>query len=190
MFETDNTEILATETFSQWVIEDKFAGAKPPIDVQFVDDVRPFEEMKLRLLNASHSMIAYAGLRKGYRFVHEAIRDNEIRSRVEELYREVTPLVHPPDGYTSSLLQRFDNERLPHQLKQIAMDGSQKLKQRIVPSLKQTRDHRALVSVIEDWAHVCYETTPDDPLKAKIESLKSKTFPEFQRELRSLIEAP
>lgn len=189
-FETDNPEILATETFSQWVIEDKFAAAKPPIAAEFVEDVKPFEEMKLRLLNASHSLIAYAGLRKGYRFVHEAIRDAEIRGRVEELYREVTPLVHPPEDYTASLLERFDNERLPHQLKQIAMDGSQKLKQRIVPSLKQTRDNRALESVIEDWAYVCYETTPDDPMKAKIEEWKTKSFPEFQRELRSLIEAP
>jgi mannitol-1-phosphate/altronate dehydrogenase len=83
-FKTDNQEILATEIFSQWVIEDRFAAARPPLEkvgVQIVSDVRPFEEVKLRLLNASHSLIAYAGLLKNYRFVHEAIHDPEIRGR-------------------------------------------------------------------------------------------------------------
>ncbi len=184
-FQTDSPEILATEVFSQWVIEDRFAGARPSLEklgVQFVADVRPFEEMKLRLLNASHSLIAYAGLLKGFSFVHEAIRDNEIRERVSRLYAEVMPLLKAPEGfdlnaYCISLLTRFDNENLPHQLKQIAMDGSEKLKQRIIPSLlearSQGRAHVELQGVLEAWAADCFRQTPDDPKKAKIEELKS-----------------
>lgn len=195
-FETDNPELVATEGFTQWVIEDDFKGTRPRLEevgVQFVEDVKPFEEMKLRLLNASHSMIAYAGLRKGYRFVHEAIRDGEIRRRVQELYRDVSPQLKAPQdlhAYTSSLITRFDNENLPHQLKQIAMDGSQKLKQRILPSLKHAPESQALQSVLEDWAHLCYTTTPEDPKRDEILRLREgTTFGAFSERLTQLLQS-
>jgi fructuronate reductase len=193
-FGTDNPELVATEAFTQWVIEDKFKGIRPRLNevgAQFVVDVKPFEEMKLRLLNASHSLIAYAGLRKNYRFVHEAIRDSEIRQRVEDLFRDVSPQLETSadlNAYTRSLIERFDNEQLPHQLKQIAMDGSQKLKQRIVPSLQRSPESRALHSVIDDWAHLCFETTPDDPQSAKIVQLREgATFEVFRERLAQLL---
>lgn len=198
MFGTDSRELIATEDFTQWVIEDRFLGARPPLDLvgaQFVDDVRPFEAMKLRLLNASHSLIAYAGLLAGYRFVHEAIRDPLLRAQVSMLYSEVRPLIDAPvdlDAYCARLLARFDNPELPHQLKQIAMDGSAKLKQRIIPSLTAARaralPHSALDATLDAWARYCYSNTPDDPRSGEINALKSLDFAAFKSALLRLLD--
>ncbi|MEH6726135.1 MAG: mannitol dehydrogenase family protein, partial [Hyphomicrobiales bacterium] len=79
---------VATELFSEWIIEDNFAAAHPAWDqvgAQFVDDVAPFEHRKLRLLNGPHSFLAYAGLYNGHIYVHEAIADAWLRTAVEEL---------------------------------------------------------------------------------------------------------
>lgn len=177
-----HSEIVATEKFSQWVIEDKFAGEKPAwnkVGVQFVSDVRPFEEMKLRLLNASHSYLAYAGLNRGYTFVHEAIGDKNLLENVRHMMKvEVIPLLTLPAGfdiqkYTEDLILRFRNDKLPHQLKQIAMDGSQKMPQRIFSSIhearKSERSHDLLLKATDEWMNFLWnsrEEKIDDP-KAK-----------------------
>ncbi len=198
-FDVDSTQILATESFTQWVIEDRFAGARPPLEkvgAQFVSDIRPYEEMKLRLLNASHSLIAYAGILKGYRFVHEAIRDHEIKDRVLSLQSEVRTLLDSDavvdlEAYCGSVLKRFDNEQLPHHLKQIAMDGSVKLKQRVSPSLRTARQlrtsHVALLGLIESWVTYCFSNQPDDPLCESIEALKL-LHPDFETFKMKLLE--
>ena len=161
------SELIGTESFCQWVIEDNFAQKRPDwekVGVQFVSEVRPFEEIKLKLLNASHSYLAYAGLLRGYQFVHEAIADLELRRNVMELYREVIPTLMIPEGfdikaYTRDLISRFENNKLPHQLKQIAMDGSQKLPQRIFSSINAAKDqnlkHETMTMVIKEWINFC-----------------------------------
>lgn len=185
-----NSHLIATEEFSQWVIEDKFKREAPPWDkvgVQFVDDVKPFEEMKLRLLNASHSFLAYMGLLKGYQFVHEAVGDESLQAKVELLMlREVVPLLEIPDGfnvveYEESLISRFKNNQLPHQLKQIAMDGSQKLPQRIMPSLtmahKKNSSKEMLITTISAWLNYCWKVLNynpgelSDPLRSTFEKI-------------------
>ena len=175
-----HSELIATEKFCQWVIENHFSMERPAWEkagVQFVDDVRPYEEMKLKLLNASHSYLAYAGLNKGLQFIHEAIADHELRSNVLKLYEEVTPLLEIPNNfdlaaYKKDLIKRFENFKLPHQLKQIAMDGSQKLPQRIFPSLIRTEDeglsNQVLALTVKEWMKYCYSQfekniLPDDP---------------------------
>jgi fructuronate reductase len=171
-----HSELIATEKFSQWVIEDKFAGPRPDWDkvgVEFVKDVRPYEEMKLRLLNASHSYLAYAGLNRGHTFVHEAIRDNELRNNVLTLMKkEVVPLLTVPQGfdvmkYIDNLITRFQNDRLPHQLKQIAMDGSQKLPQRIFSSLEaKGKEQTVLRKCVKEWLEFLWNNRDgkiDDP---------------------------
>lgn len=174
-----NSEIVATEKFSQWVIEDKFAGERPDwskVGVQFVSDVRPFEEMKLRLLNASHSYLAYAGLNRGYSFVHEAIGDENLLENVRHMMKvEVIPLLILPFGfdiqkYTEDLIYRFQNNKLPHQLKQIAMDGSQKMPQRIFSSIhearKSHRSHDILLKATDEWLNFLWNSKDqkiDDP---------------------------
>jgi fructuronate reductase len=128
-----------TEAFSQWVIEDDFAGPRPRWEgcgVQMVADVAPFELAKLRMLNGAHSLLAYAGLQRGHGFVHEAVADPGLRALAEQLLRgeamSTLPAVPGLDlaAYAEALLARFANPAVRHRLVQIAMDGTQKLPQR------------------------------------------------------------
>lgn len=169
---------IKTEIFSQWVIEDKFKSKRPCLEkvgVQFVSDVAPWELMKLRLLNAAHSFLAYYGLNRGFEYVHQAISDDDIRSKLIKLWQEIIPHLpselHAQD-YIEKLLIRFNNPNLPHRLSQIATDGSVKLPQRIMPSLKSARAKGApcemLESVIEEWTEAMTELAADlfsDPLR-------------------------
>ena len=183
-FGLSHSELIATEKFSQWVIEDRFATDRPDWDkvgVQFVSDVRPFEEMKLRLLNASHSYLAYAGLNRGYQFVHEAISDDSLHTHVNNMLKqEVIPLLPIPEGfdveaYVDQLISRFRNNKLPHQLKQIAMDGSQKMPQRIFSSIAEAKlkntPHALLLMATDEWMNFLWnsrESKIDDPKAAEL----------------------
>ncbi len=135
---------IFTEPFSQWVIEDHFAGPRPRWEehgAQIVPDVTPFETAKLRMLNGAHSLLAYCGLKAGYAFVHEAVGDATLRALVLQLMREeAAPTIKAGEGqdlnaYADALLGRFDNAALNHRLIQIAMDGSQKIPQRWLETL-------------------------------------------------------
>ncbi|MDJ0921859.1 MAG: mannitol dehydrogenase family protein [Henriciella sp.] len=136
---------LATEPFSQWVIEDWFSGPRPAWEAgcaQITKDVSAFETAKLRLLNGPHSTIAYLGYLAGHRFVHEAMADPPFASFVEALMtEEILPTVAQPAGldlheYTKQLRARFANSALNHSTWQIAMDGSQKLPQRLLNTVR------------------------------------------------------
>ena len=136
---------VMTEPFTQWVIEDRFAAERPPWDeagAQFVADVAPFELMKLRLLNAAHSAMAYLGYLAGHEFIYQASADPLFATMVEQLWREVTPTLPPLPidvlQYQRDLMQRFRNTALPHRTWQIAMDGSQKLPQRILNTVRDS----------------------------------------------------
>ena len=140
----DNGMVKA-EVVSQWVIEDRFVQGRPrwaSVGVDMVEDVEPFEIAKLRLLNGSHSALAYVGFLAGYEFVHEAVADAEIGRFIEDLmHEEIIPTLAQPDGldlheYADSLIERFANPALRHRLHQIAMDGSQKLPQRWLGTLR------------------------------------------------------
>lgn len=140
---------VVTEPFTQWVIEDRFPAGRPPLEAagtQVVDDVRPFELMKLRMLNGSHSTIAYLGYLGGYAYVSEAIADPAIRSLIHGLMTDEVMQTLPRNfynlpGYRDALLERFRNPALRHRTWQIAMDGSQKLPQRLLGTI---RDRLAL----------------------------------------------
>lgn len=130
---------VVTESFLQWVIEDRFAGRRPRWEgagVRFVSDVAPYETAKLRMLNGAHSALAYLGLLAGLTHVHEAIAHPAIGPVVEQLMRdEAAASFDPAPGqnladYAGALLGRFANSALPHALAQIAIDGSQKIPQR------------------------------------------------------------
>jgi fructuronate reductase len=135
---------VVTEPFSQWVVEDRFPSGRPPLEfvgAQLVSDVRPFELMKLRMLNGSHSIIAYLGYLGGYEHVSEAILDPAIRTLVYDFMTdEVTSTLsgHFCDlaAYRDALLERFRNPALYHRTLQIAMDGSQKLPQRLLGTIR------------------------------------------------------
>ncbi|GAA0229901.1 mannitol dehydrogenase family protein [Marinomonas primoryensis] len=127
------------EAFSQWVVEDNFPQGRPDWEhdgVQMVKDVHPFETMKLRLLNGSHSLLAYVGLAAKYKTVAQAVADEKFASLIcHYMSFEASPTLDLPkevqvQTYIESLVSRFANDSLQHQLSQIAMDGSQKIPQR------------------------------------------------------------
>ena len=160
----DDAAAVVTEPFSQWVIEDRFAGPRPRWDAvgaELVADVAPYETAKLRMLNGAHSALAYRGLLAGYGYVHEAIADPDLRAMAERLMREeAAPTIAAAPGqdlpaYAAALVERFANPALNHRLIQIAMDGSQKIPQRWLETLaanqRQGRACPAILSAINAW---------------------------------------
>lgn len=135
----EDRAMVKTEPFCQWVIEDKFCGERPDFgdSVQITSAVAPWEEAKLRLLNGAHSGIAYLGGLAGIDHVHEVLAIPAARHFVERLWDEAQATLSPPPeldvaAYRSALMARFDNPALLHRTRQIAMDGSQKLPQRLL----------------------------------------------------------
>ncbi|MGI4952439.1 MAG: mannitol dehydrogenase family protein [Janthinobacterium lividum] len=131
---------VVAEPFTQWVIEDRFPAGRPDwasAGATMVTDVAPFEAMKLRLLNASHSGLAYLGYLAGAETVADAMAMPELARFAARLMVAAEPTLSVPAGadvmgYSRSLLARFRNPALRHRTWQIAMDGSQKLPQRIL----------------------------------------------------------
>jgi fructuronate reductase len=179
---------VVTETFSQWVIEDRFVGPRPKWEAggaQFARDVRPFETAKLRMLNGAHSALAYVGLGLALEYVHEAMADPDLNALVRQLMKEAAAtltLAADQDlaAYAESLQRRFDNPSLPYRLIQIAMDGTQKIPQRWLASIERLRQQGApavaLSFALAAWiAFVC---TPDrelnDPLAGRLVDIRNR----------------
>ncbi|NLR40270.1 mannitol dehydrogenase family protein, partial [Novosphingobium sp. ERW19] len=174
---------VVTEPFSQWVIEDRFAGPRPrweAVGAQLVTEVAPYETAKLRMLNGAHSLLAYCGLRAGHEYVHEAIADPALRSLAEQLMRnEAAPTITTAPGqdlaaYADALIARFANPSLNHRLIQIAMDGSQKIPQRWLETLAHNEAHGRTCPAIREglsaWIHHLqgHNGPVDDPLADKL----------------------
>ena len=130
---------VVCEAFTQWVVEDNFPMGRPSWEgegVEMVADVAPFETMKLRMLNGSHSLLAYLGALAGIETVFDGVNRVKLRALLRRyMLEEAAPTLAMPAGidlnaYADSLLARFANDSLRHRLQQIAMDGSQKLPQR------------------------------------------------------------
>ena len=137
---------VVCEPFRQWIIEDKFSNGRPPLEqvgVQFTADVHPYEMMKLRLLNASHSAMGYLGFLAGFPFIHEIMADDVFREFIKRLMdQEVTPLLAPVPGidlaeYKETLLTRFANPAIKDQTARICLDGSSKVPKFLLPSLRE-----------------------------------------------------
>ncbi|KPF86652.1 mannitol dehydrogenase family protein [Novosphingobium sp. AAP93] len=172
-----------TEPFSQWIIEDRFAGPHPAWEeagARFVGNVAPFEMAKLRMLNAAHSLLAYCGLARGHVYVHQAVADPELLGLVRTLLMsEAAPTIAAEPGqdlaaYAEDLLARFTNPALEHRLAQIAMDGSQKLPQRWLATLAENAAHGrecpAILTGLGAWIrHLQGHNGPvSDPLAARL----------------------
>jgi len=135
------------EPFRQWVIEDNFVnGCRPEwssVGAQFVKDVAKFEMMKLRCLNGTHSALAYLGYLAGYETISQAVSDPAFSHLVEHMWeKEIIPTVERPEGenlqdYCAALMKRFSNPKIQHRTWQIAMDGSQKLPQRLLATVTE-----------------------------------------------------
>ncbi|SDS46156.1 fructuronate reductase [Friedmanniella luteola] len=141
-----DAEPVPTEPFSEWVVAGRFPAGRPRWEdagVRVVDDVRPFEQRKLWLLNGSHSLLAYAGSIRGHATIDEAVADPACRAEVEAFWDEAGRHLElggdAVTGYRTALLERFANPRVRHRLAQIAGDGSTKLRVRTLPPLRAER---------------------------------------------------
>lgn len=136
--------MVKTEPFCQWVVEDNFCNRRPPLEtvgVQMTEDVQAWENAKLRLLNGAHSALSYLGNLAGHEFVHQAINAPGFEKYIDLLWDEAQTTLEPIEGfapkdYRTQLKARFKNAALEHQTYQIAMDGSQKLPQRLLNTIR------------------------------------------------------
>lgn len=198
---------VMTEPFTQWVIEDLFGNGRPRFEdsgATLVHDVAPFELMKLRLLNGSHSTLAYLGYLGGYETVSDVMADADFARLVAALMdEEITPtLAVPPGadlaGYKRQLLERFRNPALKHRTWQIAMDGSQKLPQRLLGTIRDRLKAGApfprLALGVAAWMR--YVTGIDergqpidvrDPLAPRLRGLADEAGPDAERLASALL---
>jgi fructuronate reductase len=155
---------VSAEPFSQWIIEDNFAGDRPEFDTVgaiFVDNVEPFERMKLGYLNAAHTLVSTLGYLHGDIYVHETLeRPDVFRFMEEALHRNVLPNAVVPDGYDGrtyieDVVNRFQNGNLPYANLQVGTDSSQKIQQRWFPTIdqamKQNSDTSYFAFCIAAW---------------------------------------
>ena len=144
-FGVDDAWPVVSEGFVQWVLEDTFTAGRPPyeqVGVQVVDDVVPYEKMKLRLLNASHQALAYLGYLSGHRFAHEAATDPLMVEFVTRFMREeAEPTLEPVPGvdlaeYQAELIERFANPYVRDTLLRLATDGSDRIAKFVLPIIR------------------------------------------------------
>jgi len=167
----DQTPVIC-ESFIQWVLEDDFCNGRPAWDsvgVQFTEDVAPYENMKISLLNASHTAIAYLGYMADYRFTHEVMEDKRfIRLLNGFMDIDVTPILGEIPGvdlevYKATLIERFSNQACGDQLERLCMDGSNKFGKFIVPTinalLTQDKPIERVALIVASWA-VYLKTMP------------------------------
>lgn len=162
------------EPYSQWVIENRFAGPRPAWEqagVQIVADVFDHARLKLHVLNSCHSALAYLGLPRGHAFVRDAMADPELAHFLEELVCcEIAPALAPLAAldYWQTVRARFANPRIDHRLSQIAEDGAQKLAERVFPLMianaKAGAPMRCLARIVRGWLEL-KKADPETALK-------------------------
>lgn len=187
------------EEFKQWVLEDDFPAGRPALEavgVQFVDDVAPFEFMKIRILNGGHATIAYPAGLLDIHFVHEAMEEPLIRRFLEKVERdEIIPTVPPVPGtdlgaYYDLIDRRFSNPKIGDTISRLCLDGSNRQPKFILPTatdrLKAGKSVTGLALVSALWARYCYGESdsgkvipPNDPSWDRLtaEAKKAKDDP-------------
>ena len=185
----EDAGLVVAEPFLQWVIEDSFVAERPAWELggaQFTSDVTPFEQMKLRILNGSHSTLAYLGALRGYPTIAAAVADHELLEVAERLVEDdVIPTLQAPENtdlhaYGASVRERFANPALAHRTTQIAMDGSQKLPLRLLGTVRDriaagAQAHAVTLGVAAWMAYVAsphgaggMDLPVDDPLADRL----------------------
>ncbi len=144
-FGIDDAWPVVCEPFRQWIIEDNFCNGRPAwerVGAQLTGDVHPYETMKIRLLNASHSALGYLGYLAGFEYIHEIMVDRDFDTYVRGMMDlEVTPLLPPVPGvdladYKKTLVDRFSNPTIKDQALRICSNGSGKMPKFILPSVR------------------------------------------------------
>jgi len=197
---------IVTEPFSQWVIEDRFASGRPNWEkdgVQFTTDVHAYELTKLRLLNGSHSIIAYLGYLAGFDKVAEAMQSPLAEFIKDLMVEEIAPTLPIIKGndlntYQAALLQRFRNPALKHRTWQIAMDGSQKLPQRLLGTIRDRLKHNGSIERlclgVAAWMRYVYgqdekgdKIDVRDPMAPIFAEIATKTGPDAEHLVSKLL---
>lgn len=145
-FNIDDNWPVVCESFTQWIIEDNFVTGRPEwekVGAQFVNDVEPYERMKLRLLNAGHSLLGITGTLLGHTFIDEAVKDPMLERMLRQFFdEEVTPTLGQVEGidldaYKESLIERFGNPNINDKLSRICSESSAKLPKFLLPTIKE-----------------------------------------------------
>jgi fructuronate reductase len=192
---------VGTEPFSEWVLGGAFVGGRPKWEdagATVTDDVGPYEQRKLWLLNGAHTILAYAGSARGHQTVADAVADETCRTWIEEWWTEASRHLSLPaaviDAYRAALLDRFANPRMHHRLAQIAADGSQKLPVRILPVLRWERDAgrlpRGAARALGAWVcHLRGAALPVDDVRAdEMVALADGPLPEAVRRVLHVLD--
>jgi fructuronate reductase len=169
---------VSREPFAQWVIEDRFAGPRPAWEkagAELTADAEAYERLKLHVLNACHSALAYLGLGRGHELVRQAIDDPELSHLVETMVaEEIAPALPelPVADYWRKIRVRFANPMIDHRLNQIGEDGSTKLAQRVFPLLianaRAGRPYGRLASIVRAWLQLGSDGAVKDPQATRL----------------------
>lgn len=167
-FDIEDAAPVVCEPFRQWVVEDRFCAGRPPLErvgVEFVDEVSGHETMKLRILNAGHASIAYAAALLGYRHVHYAMQDTDIRDWLLALQkREIIPALEEIEGveygvYLARVVERFCNAEIGDTISRLCANGSTRQPKFILPAIRDALDRcqpvEGLALELALWCHFC-----------------------------------
>ncbi|WP_223627072.1 mannitol dehydrogenase family protein [Microbacterium sp. EST19A] len=194
--------VVVTEPHHNWILAGQFPAGRPEWEragAQFVEDIRPFENRKLWMLNGAHSLLAYAGTIRGHETVDQAIADPVLLRQVNFLWNLAGRHL-PQQGlalprYRAELLERFQNRRIRHGLRQIAADGTLKLRSRTVPlvvaELQAGRDANAALRVVAAWVdyqHAAPGNSESDAEALRIREALNKTSSEQLPALLEILE--
>ena len=198
---------VVAEPYNQWVIEDRFVAQRPPWEsagATLVRNIEPFETLKLRMLNGSHSTLAYLGCLCGFDTIAAAASDAALGAFTQrQMAEEIAPTLVAPPGvkvadYGAELMRRFRNPALPHRTRQVAMDGSQKLPQRLLGTIRDDlaagRPIERLALSVAAWMRYVYGRDEGgraievvDPLASRYASLAADNGDDVEGFARGLL---
>jgi mannitol 2-dehydrogenase len=193
-FGIDDRWPVVCEPFIQWVLEDAFCAGRPPyedVGVQVVDDVEPYELMKLRLLNASHQALAYFGHLLGHEYVHDAARDEPLRAVVRAyMDEEATPTLPPVPGvdldeYKTTLIERFSNPGVRDTIPRLCAESSDRIPKWLVPVIRRRLedggDVRLSAAVVASWARYAAGTDEQGEPIEVVDRLRDRVMENARR---------
>jgi mannitol 2-dehydrogenase len=194
-FGIDDRWPVVCEPFTQWVLEDAFSAGRPPYEaagVQVVDDVEPYELMKLRLLNASHQALCYFAYLCGYQLVHEAAQDRLFRAfLLGYMDEEATPTLAPVPGvdlaaYKQTLLDRFSNPEVRDTIVRLCAESSDRIPKWLLPVVRHQLatggEIRRSAAVVASWARYAEGVDEQDGPIEVVDRLKDSLMPIARRQ--------